>query len=233
MATEPLGKALNAYVMQDEARHVMFGRLALRDYYPQLTQAERDEREEFCVDACYRMRDRFLGEEVWEALGPARRGRRLRRAPASCSGPFRGYLFMRIVPILKDIGLWGPGSQKAFADMGVLEFADSDIDAAMAERRSGRRRARQRAHGPHQGRGRRGLSAGPRAGLRAAALGVLRRRNEGADDRHLAVGLTAAPEAAGDLGDRDAEVERAGVGVAAGSLVSGFRDRSFHTSGHR
>ena len=30
--------ALNAYVMQDEARHVMFGRMALRDYYPQLTQ---------------------------------------------------------------------------------------------------------------------------------------------------------------------------------------------------
>ena len=69
MATEPLGKALNAYVMQDEARHVMFGRLALRDYYPHLTHAERDEREEFCVDACYRMRDRFLGEEVWERLG--------------------------------------------------------------------------------------------------------------------------------------------------------------------
>src|SRR4029453_18738330 len=68
MATEPLGKALNAYVMQDEARHVTFGRLALRDYYPQLTEAERDEREEFCVDACYRMRDRFLAEEVWRTL---------------------------------------------------------------------------------------------------------------------------------------------------------------------
>ena len=47
MATEPLGKAINTYVMQDEARHVVFGRLALRDFYPQLTQAERDEREEF------------------------------------------------------------------------------------------------------------------------------------------------------------------------------------------
>src|SRR5688500_10394006 len=68
-ATNPTAKAVNAYVMQDEARHVMFGRLALRDYYPQLTQAERDEREEFCVDACYRMRDRFLGEEVWRTLG--------------------------------------------------------------------------------------------------------------------------------------------------------------------
>jgi len=35
--------------MQDEARHVAFGRLTLRDYYPQLTQKERDERvaEEF------------------------------------------------------------------------------------------------------------------------------------------------------------------------------------------
>src|SRR3974390_2851962 len=68
-ATEPLAKALNAYVMQDEARHVMFGRLALRDYYPQLTQAERDDREKFCVDACYLMRDRFVGDEVWERIG--------------------------------------------------------------------------------------------------------------------------------------------------------------------
>jgi len=34
MASEPLAKSVNAYVMQDEARHVMFGRLALRDYYP-------------------------------------------------------------------------------------------------------------------------------------------------------------------------------------------------------
>src|SRR5579859_6906244 len=68
-ATEPLAKALNAYVMQDEARHVMFGRLALRDYYPQLTQTERDQREEFVVDACWLMRDRFLPKEVWGQLG--------------------------------------------------------------------------------------------------------------------------------------------------------------------
>src|SRR6266568_4295117 len=36
-----LAAAVNAYVMQDEARHVAFGRLALRDYYPQLSDAER------------------------------------------------------------------------------------------------------------------------------------------------------------------------------------------------
>ena len=130
-ATEPLGKAINAYVMQDEARHVTFGRLALRDYYPQLTQAERDEREEFCVDACYRMRDRFLGEEVFERLElPAELTTYV--AESDMQKRFRGFLFMRIVPVLKDIGLWGPRITRAFDDMGVLGFADSDLDAEMA-----------------------------------------------------------------------------------------------------
>ena len=131
-AGDPIAKSVNAYVMQDEARHVMFGRLALRDYYPQLTQPERDEREEFCVDACYRMRDRFLGEEVWETLGlPAEVAGYVDRSELQRT--FRGFLFMRIVPILRDIGLWGDKVQKAFADMGVLGFAEADIDAAMAE----------------------------------------------------------------------------------------------------
>src|SRR5207245_10129311 len=51
-AKNPLAAAVNASVMEDEARHVAFGRIALRDYYPQLTDAERDEREAFAVDAC-------------------------------------------------------------------------------------------------------------------------------------------------------------------------------------
>ena len=73
-AQNPLAAAVNAYVMQDESRHVAFGRLALRDYYPQLTQKERDEREEFLLEACYLMRDRFDAVEVWKTLGldPAR-----------------------------------------------------------------------------------------------------------------------------------------------------------------
>jgi hypothetical protein len=55
--------------MQDEARHVAFGRLALRDLYPQLTDAERREREDFVIEACYQMRDRFNQRELWEYLG--------------------------------------------------------------------------------------------------------------------------------------------------------------------
>jgi 1,2-phenylacetyl-CoA epoxidase catalytic subunit len=132
-AQDPLARAINAYVMQDEARHVMFGRLVLRDYYPELTQAERDDREEFCVDACYRMRDRFLGEEISQRLGLPVDEARDWATNSEIQQQFRGYLFSRIVPIIKDIGLWGPKIRRAFGDMGVLAYADSDIDALAAE----------------------------------------------------------------------------------------------------
>ena len=66
---KPLPKQILAYVMQDEARHVAFGRMALRDYYKQLTDAELREREEFVIEGCYLMRDRLRGVEVLENFG--------------------------------------------------------------------------------------------------------------------------------------------------------------------
>jgi len=130
-ATNPVAAAVNAYVMQDEARHVAFGRLALRSYYPQLTDAERDEREEFVVEACYHMRERFDQREVWENLGlpvaeclEALRNSEFLRM-------FRTRLFSRIVPTVKDIGLWGPRVRKAYADMGVMEFAEVDAQVML------------------------------------------------------------------------------------------------------
>lgn len=126
-----LAKQLLAYVMQDEARHVAFGRISLKDYYSELTDAERDEREEFVVDACYLMRDRFRGEEVFETLGLNVKecAEWVDHSPLMIQ--FRSHLFSRIVPIVKDIGLWGPKVQRAFLDMGVHEMAGFDIDALM------------------------------------------------------------------------------------------------------
>jgi hypothetical protein len=128
-AQNPLAAAVNAYVMQDESRHVAFGRLALRDFYPQLTQAERDEREEFLLEACYLMRDRFDAVEVWKNLG---------FDPAQCAAhmydsgfmaQFRTGLFTRIVPIVKDVGLWGDVIRKGYEEMGILGYADVDVQA--------------------------------------------------------------------------------------------------------
>ncbi len=128
-AQNHLASSVTAYVMQDEARHVAFGRLALREYYPQLTEKERDEREEFVVEGCYLLRDRFLGDEVWETLGLPVAECKAYTDRSELMKIYRSSLFGRIVPTIKDIGLWGPRVRKAYADMDILGFADADLDA--------------------------------------------------------------------------------------------------------
>ena len=131
-AGNTLAGAVNAYVMQDEARHVSFGRLALRDYYPQLSDAERDEREEFVVEACYHMRDRFNQREVWGNLGLPVEDCIAFTMQSDQMRKFRTRLFTRIVPTVKDIGLWGPRIRRAYSNMGIMGFADVDSAALMA-----------------------------------------------------------------------------------------------------
>jgi hypothetical protein len=124
---KPLPKQILTYIMQDEARHVAFGRLALRDYYAQLSSKELAEREDFVIEGCYLMRDRFQMQEVWENLGfdvaecleYMKRGPRMRA--------FRSLLFTRIVPCVRDIGLWGDRVRQAYRDMDVLDLGHADL----------------------------------------------------------------------------------------------------------
>src|SRR5579872_5277817 len=127
-AKNNLAASVNAYVMQDEARHVTFGRMALREYYPHLSDAERAEREEFTVEALYFMRDRFNQSEVWMRSGlPVEELNKFAYESGAMQN-FRSRLFTRIVPILKEIGLFGPKVQKALGDMGVMEYAKIDVE---------------------------------------------------------------------------------------------------------
>ncbi|GHF27968.1 hypothetical protein GCM10017044_23930 [Kordiimonas sediminis] len=128
-AENPLAAALNAYVMQDEARHVAFGRLALREYYPELMEHERNEREEFLVEACYLMRDRFQALEVWENLGLPMKECVHHLDNSQGMAMFRTHLFSRIVPIVKDIGLWGDKIVDGYTKMGILGYANVDVEA--------------------------------------------------------------------------------------------------------
>ncbi|MFJ9039562.1 ferritin-like domain-containing protein [Streptomyces sp. NPDC102406] len=130
---KPLPKQILAYVMQDEARHVAFGRMALRDYYKQLTDAELREREEFVIEGCYLMRDRLRGVEVLEDFGIPKAQADEYTEQSEFLALFRQLLFSRIVPCVKDIGLWGPRLQQAYVDMGVFEMGDSNLDALMTE----------------------------------------------------------------------------------------------------
>ncbi|MEU3536031.1 ferritin-like domain-containing protein [Streptomyces murinus] len=130
---KPLPRQILTYVMQDEARHVAFGRMALRDYYRQLTDAELREREEFVVEGCYLMRDRLRGVEVLENFGIPRAEAEELTERTEFLRLFRKLLFSRIVPCVKDIGLWGERLRRAYVDLGVLELGDCDLEQLMAQ----------------------------------------------------------------------------------------------------
>ncbi len=125
-AQNPLAAAVNAYVMEDEARHVAFGSLALRECYPHLSDAERAEREEFVIAACGLMRARFDSAELWQRLGlPVAECLAFLRDNARARA-LRDGLFARLLPTIQAIGLWTPRVRRACAAMGIIHVAGGD-----------------------------------------------------------------------------------------------------------
>ncbi len=125
MTTEPLLKKLLRYVMSDEARHVAFGVLSLKEYYADLSSAELLERQEFAFEAAVRMRDRFMQQEVWERMGLNPK----EVMPFLLQNPnrqlFQQMLFTKIVPNCKKLGLLDANDgwlRHKFEDLGVIEF---------------------------------------------------------------------------------------------------------------
>ena len=67
LTKEPLLKQLLGNVIQDEARHVHYGVVALREHIVQeLSEAERQEREDWAFEVSLLMRNRFMAYEVYE-----------------------------------------------------------------------------------------------------------------------------------------------------------------------
>ena len=85
------------------------------------------------MQACYLMKDRFQMEEVWQRMGLDVERCVAYTEQSDMMQEFRKMLFSRIVPTVKDIGLWGPKIQKAYADMGVIQFQDTDPDELSAQ----------------------------------------------------------------------------------------------------
>jgi hypothetical protein len=128
LTTEPLLKQLLRYVMSDEARHVAFGVLSLKEYYAELSDAELAERQEFAFEAAVRMRDRFLQQEVWDRMGLDTR----EVLPLVMNTPqrqiFQSMLFSKIVPNCKKLGLLdanGGWLRGRFTELGVIGFEDN------------------------------------------------------------------------------------------------------------
>ena len=127
LTTEPLLKQLLRYVMSDEARHVAFGVISLKEYYAELTDKELLERQEFAFEAAVRMRDRFLQQEVWERMGLNPKD----VLPLVIDNPnrliFQQMLFTKIVPNCKKLGLLDANDgwlRHKFEELGVIHFED-------------------------------------------------------------------------------------------------------------
>ena len=128
MTDEPLLKQLLRYVMSDEARHVAFGVLSLKEYYAELSDAELRERQEFAFEAAVRMRDRFLQQEVWERMGvDGRKMVKLLLDTPADQQIFQQMLFSKIVPNCKKLGLLDASDawlRRRFEEIGVIQFED-------------------------------------------------------------------------------------------------------------
>ena len=127
MTEEPLLKQLLRYVMSDEARHVAFGVLSLKEAYAGMSDQELMERQEFAFEAAIRMRDRFLSQEVWEKHGVNPRD----VVPLVLNDPtrdiFQQMLFSKIVPNCKKLGLLDRNDKwlrHRFEEMNVIQFED-------------------------------------------------------------------------------------------------------------
>jgi hypothetical protein len=115
LTPEPLLKQLLRYVMSDEARHVAFGVLSLKEYYAELSDAE------------LRERDRLLAVEVWDRMGVDPRLAIGRFKGDRLEDPFQLMLFSKIVPNCKKLGLLDAGGgwlRDRFTEIGVIQFED-------------------------------------------------------------------------------------------------------------
>ncbi|MCG8417768.1 MAG: ferritin-like domain-containing protein [Proteobacteria bacterium] len=134
--TEPLLHKLTQYVMQDEARHVAFGVLSLRDYYDSMSEKEVREREDFVYEAAVLMRDRFLYQEVWEKTGLPMK--ECMEISLNNTGQimFRQLLFSKIVPAIKKVGLLSNRQRERFHKLNILQYehwTDPEQEAIFAE----------------------------------------------------------------------------------------------------
>src|SRR5581483_5811916 len=106
---DPLLKQITRYVMADEARHVAFGVLSLKEAYSDLTGGEVRE---------------------WAGLPVKECTKAMLDSPFQLE--FRKVLFSKIVPNLKKLGLLDAGAvngnpgwlRQKFGELGVLQFED-------------------------------------------------------------------------------------------------------------
>ena len=134
---DPLLRDIVGLVMRDEGRHVAFGVNYLEDWIRALPQDQIEERAQFAYEACVVMRDRLVSTNVAQEFGFTE-AEAIEINNATQGGrAFRTFLFERMIPNLKRIGLLTDRIRPKFESLGVLQFEnlkhDGQIDWASLE----------------------------------------------------------------------------------------------------
>jgi len=125
---EPLLEHLLERVIGDEARHVKFGVVALKEFYAttaDFSEAERREREDWVFELSLLMRNRFLAHEYYEeywAHAMSRREWNRLVLDSKLMNLFRRTMFRTIIPNIKRIGLLSDRVRPRYAELGLLEY---------------------------------------------------------------------------------------------------------------
>lgn len=135
---EPLLRELLKRVIQDEARHVHYGVVALREHITkELGDSERREREDWAFEVAMLMRNRFMAYEVHEEWFAHKISRaQWRKVVQGAPGmeTFRRVMFSRLVPNLREIGLLSPRIQRHYDRVGLSRyFGGRSADKLTAE----------------------------------------------------------------------------------------------------
>jgi ribonucleotide reductase beta subunit family protein with ferritin-like domain len=123
---EPLLKEMLRYVIQDEARHVHYGVLALKRHFAELSPSELREREDWTFEVACLMRDRFLAHEIYDEWFASHMKRSEWDAVISNSPflmQFRQTMFKRLVPNLEYIGIFSPRIRAHYDKVGLTKYA--------------------------------------------------------------------------------------------------------------
>ena len=123
---DPLLKRLLRLVMQDEARHVAYGVLSLRNFYREMNEKERRERQEFVFEATVHMRDRLFSTQAYERLGIDLESVKDFHSRSEHVRHFRKLMFANVVPNMKKIGLLDGFLQEKYDEIGILHLQDFD-----------------------------------------------------------------------------------------------------------
>ena len=133
---DPLLKQLLHYVVRDEARHVTFGINYLEDYLKTLSPEEIEDRAQFAYEACVISRDRLINTKSEQRfLKMTEEEAREFSLNTGSFELFRNFLFTRVMPNLKRIGLLTDSVRPKFEALGLLEYenAPDDFECDWAE----------------------------------------------------------------------------------------------------